>query len=153
MLERKKEMMVRSWIEEEKERLLERAYDAEEPFLGSFYAQCIESTAADAHEIFALLPYRITDVKTKVRRQGDEFQIEAQVVPDKGKNGIHTLRFELSDPAGQVRSEYSNWVRTVQGRGGWKWHVPLNAPGGKWNLKVTETVSGISRKIELDVLR
>ena len=53
MLERrKKEIMVRSWIEAEKERLLERAYDTEDLFLGSFYAQCIESTAADAHEIF-----------------------------------------------------------------------------------------------------
>ena len=53
MLEkRKKENLVRFWIDREKERLLERAYDVKNPFLGAFYAQCIESTAADAHEVF-----------------------------------------------------------------------------------------------------
>ena len=57
MLEkRRKENMARFWIEEEKERLLERAYDAENLFLGAFYAQCIESTAADAHEVFLETP-------------------------------------------------------------------------------------------------
>ena len=53
MLEkRKKENQVRVWIEIEKEYLLERAYDVKNPFAGAFYAQCIESTAADAHEVF-----------------------------------------------------------------------------------------------------
>ena len=53
MLEkRKKENQVRFWIETEKEYLLEHAYDLKNPFVGAFYAQCIESTAADAHEVF-----------------------------------------------------------------------------------------------------
>ncbi len=57
MLEqRKKENIVRGWIEEEKIRLLERAYGAEPSFLTAFYAQCIESTAADAHEVFLETP-------------------------------------------------------------------------------------------------
>ena len=56
MEKRKKENLVRSWIEEEKERLLEKAYAAENPFLGAFYGQCIESTAADAHEVFLETP-------------------------------------------------------------------------------------------------
>lgn len=57
MLEkRKKENQVRCWIEEEKERLLERAYLQKNPFLASFYAQCAESTAADAHEVFLETP-------------------------------------------------------------------------------------------------
>ena len=57
MLEkRKKEQTIRLWIEEEKERLLERAYVTDNPFLTSFYGQCIESTAADAHEVFLETP-------------------------------------------------------------------------------------------------
>ena len=57
MLEkRKKEQTIRLWIEDEKERLLERAYLEEDLFLASFYAQCIESTAADAHEVFLETP-------------------------------------------------------------------------------------------------
>ena len=57
MLEkRKRENLVRFWIEEEKERLLEKAYGAESPFQEAFYAQCIESTAADAHEVFLETP-------------------------------------------------------------------------------------------------
>lgn len=56
MEKRKKETQVRCWIEGEKERLLERAYHAENPFLAAFYAQCVESTAADAHEVFLETP-------------------------------------------------------------------------------------------------
>lgn len=52
----KKEMVVSVWIDAEKERLLERAYDAENLFLAAFYAQCIESTAADAYEVFLETP-------------------------------------------------------------------------------------------------
>ena len=52
MWEMKKIRMVREWIEAERERLLERAHALECPFLQAFYTQCIESTAADAHEIF-----------------------------------------------------------------------------------------------------
>ena len=52
MWEMKKIRMVREQIEAERERLLERAYALECPFLQAFYTQCIESTAADANEIF-----------------------------------------------------------------------------------------------------
>ena len=57
MLEkRKKEARVRDWIEAEKEALLERVYEREEGFALSFYGQCVESTAADAHEVFLETP-------------------------------------------------------------------------------------------------
>ncbi|MGN0136100.1 hypothetical protein [Anaerotignum sp.] len=57
MLERrKKEARVRCWIEAERERLSGRAYAYKDVFLSSFYAQCAESTAADAHEIFLETP-------------------------------------------------------------------------------------------------
>ncbi|MBQ7759263.1 hypothetical protein [Anaerotignum sp.] len=57
MLERrKKENLVRCWIEEERERLSVRAYALEDSFLAAFYAQCVESTAADAYEIFLETP-------------------------------------------------------------------------------------------------
>ncbi|MBE6386293.1 MAG: hypothetical protein E7048_11635 [Lentisphaerae bacterium] len=108
--------------------------------------------AADAQEIFALLPYRIADVKTRMFKKGEkEFQVEAYIVPDRGKAEVHTLRFELSDPSGKVRKEYSSWGRTLQGKAVWQWNVPCNAARGKWVLKVSETISGISRKIQLDV--
>lgn len=49
---------VRRWIEEERERLSERAYAVaeESAFYGAFYAQCVESTAADAYEVFLETP-------------------------------------------------------------------------------------------------
>ena len=53
---RKREQTIRLWIEGEKERLLERTYAVDDPFLASFYGQCIESTAADAHEVFLETP-------------------------------------------------------------------------------------------------
>ena len=67
MLEkRRKEMQVRIWIEKEKGRLLERAYDAEDLFAGAFYAQCIESTAADAHEVFLETPLTFNYFREKL---------------------------------------------------------------------------------------
>lgn len=66
MEKRKKEAIVRGWIEGEKERLLERAYDAENPFLGAFYAQCIESTAADGHEVFLETPLSFNYFREKL---------------------------------------------------------------------------------------
>ena len=67
MLEkRKKENQVRLWIEAEKERLLQRAYDAENLFFGAFYAQCIESTAADAHEVFLETPLTFNYFREKL---------------------------------------------------------------------------------------
>ncbi len=57
MLEKKKKIgLVKQWIEEAKEGLLEQAYREEDAFLASFYAQCIESTAADAYEMFLETP-------------------------------------------------------------------------------------------------
>lgn len=56
MERRKRESQVRCWIEGEKEQLLLRAYAVENPFLAAFYAQCAESTAADAHEVFLETP-------------------------------------------------------------------------------------------------
>ena len=68
MLEkRKKENLVRFWIDREKERLLERAYDVKNPFLGAFYAQCIESTAADAHEVFLETPLTFNYFREKLK--------------------------------------------------------------------------------------
>lgn len=73
MLEkRKKEAMVRSWIEAEKERLLERAYALEEPFLSAFYAQCVESTAADAHEVFLETPLSFNYFRENMARLNPE---------------------------------------------------------------------------------
>ena len=75
-------------------------------------------------------------------------------VSGRGGNGIqpaqqHTLRFELFDPSGKIRSEYSSWLRTKEGKVQWQWHIPCNAPGGKWLLTVRETISGIRKVIEL----
>ena len=75
MEKRKKETLVRLWIEEEKERLLERAYDADDPFLGAFFGQCIESTAADAHEVFLETPLSFNYFREKLDRLDRETMV------------------------------------------------------------------------------
>ena len=56
MEKRKQGQALRQWIEEERERLSMRSYALEDAFLGAFYAQCVESTAADAYEVFLETP-------------------------------------------------------------------------------------------------
>ena len=69
MLEkRKQEAAVRQWIEQERERLSERAYGLESSFPTAFYAQCVESTAADAHEIFLETPLTFNYFRANVYR-------------------------------------------------------------------------------------
>ena len=53
---RKKEEQLGLWIEAERERLSARAYALEDAFLREFFAQCVESTAADAYEVFLETP-------------------------------------------------------------------------------------------------
>lgn len=53
---RKKEEQLVLWIEAERERLSARAYALEDAFLRAFFAQCVESTAADAYEVFLETP-------------------------------------------------------------------------------------------------
>ena len=72
MEKRKKEMQVRLWIEAEKERLLENSYGTESPFLEAFYTQCIESTAADAHEVFLETPLLFNYFREKLERMERE---------------------------------------------------------------------------------
>ncbi len=69
MLEkRKKGQVVGCWIEGEKERLLERAYEEKDMFLAAFYGQCIESTAADAHEVFLETPLTFNYFRANLER-------------------------------------------------------------------------------------
>lgn len=73
MLERrKKETLVRDWIDGERERLSERAYAYEDAFLASFYAQCAESTAADAHEVFLETPLTFNYFRENLDRLDEE---------------------------------------------------------------------------------
>lgn len=51
-VKREQEKALRGWIEAERVRISARAYGYGDPFLGAFFAQCAESTAADAYEVF-----------------------------------------------------------------------------------------------------
>lgn len=73
MLERrKKETQVQGWIEAERGRLSQRAYAYEDAFLASFYAQCVESTAADAHEVFLETPLSFNYFRENLDRLDEE---------------------------------------------------------------------------------
>ena len=105
----------------------------------------------DSQEIFALLPYRVREIRCETAGPG--LQVRARIVPDKGVPGTHTLRFELTDPAGMVRKEYSAWLRTDAWGALWRWTPPLNALPGVWKLNVTDTISGASALVEKEIRR
>ena len=71
MLEKRKNM-IGLWIEETRDSLAERAYGMEDPFLGAFYGQCIESTAADACEIFLEMPLTFNYFRGNLERLNEE---------------------------------------------------------------------------------
>ena len=73
MLEkRKKEQKIVFWIEREKACRLERAYGVADPFLGAFYGQCTESTAADAYEVFLETPLAYNYFRENLDRLSEE---------------------------------------------------------------------------------
>lgn len=69
---RKKEAALRLWMEAERERLTWRAYGYRDAFLGAFYAQCVESTFADAHEIFLETPLMYNYFRENLERMEPE---------------------------------------------------------------------------------
>ena len=69
---RKKEQKIVFWIEKEKACRLERAYGAADPFLGAFYGQCVESTAADAYEVFLETPLAYNYFRENLDRLSEE---------------------------------------------------------------------------------
>lgn len=69
MLEkRKKEQQVRIWTEEIREYYLQKAYGLQQPFQGAFYAQLVESTAADAYEVFLETPLAFNYFRERLER-------------------------------------------------------------------------------------
>ena len=140
--------------EERKTVFLDREYHIYDLFKRK-YLGCGKSFdfvfAPAGQEIFALLPYRITGLSAAATRAKNCFLVDAAVCGITGTPQQHTLRFELYDPSGKVRSEYSAWLRTAAGKARWKWHIPYNAPEGRWHLAVIETISGIRKVIELPV--
>ena len=69
---RKKEEELLLWIEAERERLSARAYALEDAFLQAFFAQCVESTAADAHEVFLETPLAYNYFRENLERMDEE---------------------------------------------------------------------------------
>ena len=69
---RKKEEELLLWIEAERERLSDRAYALEDAFLQAFFAQCVESTAADAHEVFLETPLAYNYFRENLERMNEE---------------------------------------------------------------------------------
>ena len=53
---RRKEFLL--WVAAAREQFLIRVYAEEDAFLQAFFAQCVESSAADAHEVFLEAPLR-----------------------------------------------------------------------------------------------
>ena len=105
----------------------------------------------DGQEIFVLLPYKVKGIRCKTA--SPELRVQAEIVADKGTPGVHTLRFELTDPAGRSRKEYSAGLRTDGGSARWRWSPPLNAMNGTWKLTITDTISGLRAVIPYDIPR
>lgn len=71
-MKRKKEARLLLWIEAERERLSARAYAQEDAFLQAFFAQCVESTSADAQEIFLETPLTYNYFRENLERVEEE---------------------------------------------------------------------------------
>ena len=69
---RKKEAQLGLWIEAERERLSARAYALEDAFLRAFFAQCVESTAADAYEVFLETPLAYNYFRENLGRMNEK---------------------------------------------------------------------------------
>lgn len=60
------------WVEAERERLSARAYAQEDAFLQAFFAQCVESTSADAQEVFLETPLMYNYFRENLLRMKEE---------------------------------------------------------------------------------
>ncbi len=105
-------------------------------------------------ELFALLPYEVTDLvltAPKEGRPGEALELRVQVKSVGLKPGDHVVHVELADPSGRVVEADRYNLRTAAGDGRIRLPLAWNAAPGAWTVTARDSISGRSAQAVVNV--
>ena len=105
-------------------------------------------------QFYALLPYAVREVSLttpQAARQGDEVVAAFAVQADRGAAGDHVVRVTTQGPDGKEIYYLCKNIVTAQGKGEFRFALPLNAPVGDWKVTVRDLPTGTARTAAIRV--
>jgi hypothetical protein len=111
-------------------------------------------------QVYAALPYRVAGVdvalldrssEARVFVQGDTVMVKSRLVPDKGKAGLHVLRFQVFSPDGKECKAYAINLRAEGGVAERSIPLALDEPPGTYRVLVTDIASRVQAAAHFDV--
>ena len=128
-------------------------YDVRKGIYKGFSTQVKFKIKPGRPELFAFLPYEITNLNIILPseiNQGEILNIEIEL---KGKNdsepGDHVVHIELTYPNGRQHLNFNYNVHTKKGNGSISIFIPFNVTPGKWFLIAKDSITGISVQKEI----
>ena len=105
--------------------------------------------------LFAILPYKVRDLKLHVDRlrlrPGDEVVGQVQIEASRGPLERHVIHIDVVRPDGQeVRCLGSN-LETRDGRAAFAIPLAMNEPRGRYVLRCTDVASRVVASVQVDV--
>ncbi|MBM3475662.1 MAG: hypothetical protein FJX75_20550 [Armatimonadetes bacterium] len=96
--------------------------------------------------LFALLPYRVTELRTNLPatiRRGQTLEVGASLRVAPGTPQFHVVHLSVFPPGSdRQHRQYSRNIDCPQGRGGASIPFALNDPPGEWTLRLRDVASG-----------
>ncbi len=102
--------------------------------------------AGDA-ALYAVLPYGVAGLKVTPAGQakpGGALGYAVEVAGRGGRPGLHVVNLEVKDAAGRSRPEYAARLVTQDGQAKASCPLALNDPPGRWTIRATDLVSGVT---------
>lgn len=98
--------------------------------------------------VFGHYPYKVEDLvirsASKVKA-GKDLTAKIAIKPSNGKAGDHVFHIEVLDPAGKGRFHMKRNVSAPNGKYDFTFRMAHNDQKGKWTLKVTDAMTGMSK--------
>jgi len=110
-----------------------------------------------ARRVYVVLPYRTTGLKlsaTDAVSQGAELAVGAEILKDgSAKRQPHVFRLTVTRPDGTTAEWFSQSVVAPGGRAEAVLPIAVDAPVGKWQVKVRDILTGVSATEAFEVRR
>lgn len=106
--------------------------------------------------VFVALPYKVDGLELTTEKsnykQGELLSISAAISTDGPAPGLHVVRFEFTDPDGNLTSMYTQKVTTTDGKCRTDVQLSLNEKKGIWKITAHDIASGTLAELNVDVI-
>jgi hypothetical protein len=104
--------------------------------------------------LFTALPYKVDAVRIDMSgkiKQGNQLRFSASLQTQDSPPGLHVLRVELIDPAGNLVEHYSRNLTMIKGQADGTISLAFNDLPGRWKLRARDVATGISKSQVFEV--